>query len=70
MLFYGKGVEKNMQRASRIHAEAASAGESSAMFIMGELFKDQAKNKAAFWYGLSHVRGYGPALERGIQSAE
>lgn len=35
MLFYGKGVEKNMQRASRIHAEAASAGESSAMFIMG-----------------------------------
>ena len=48
---------------------AAERGEREAMFVMGEFTKGSNKNIAAYWYGLSHTRGYEDSLDRLIQIA-
>lgn len=70
MLITGQGVEQDIVGAFRMFAEAAEFGERGAMFMMGEYFKKENKNLAAFWYGLSHVRGYEYALPGLIQLVE
>lgn len=70
MLITGKGVEKDMQGALRFYQMAAERGEREAMFVMGEFTKGSNKNMAAYWYGLSHTRGYEDALDRLIQIAK
>ena len=70
MLFAGRGVQKDVQSAIRFYQMAAERGEREAMFIMGEFVKDSNKNLAAYWYGLSHTRGYEHALARLTQLAE
>ena len=69
MLFFGKGTQKDTQNAIRIYLEAAEQGDRSAMFIVGELTKANNKNLAAYWYGVSHTRGYELSLQRLIQLA-
>ena len=59
----GKGTERNVDDAIRIYQQAAELGERGAMFIMGQLFeKASNKLKSAYWYGLSHTRGFERAL--------
>lgn len=70
MLFAGRGVQKDVQSAIRFYQMAAERGEREAMFIMGEFVKVSNKNLAAYWYGLSHTRGYEHALARLTQLAE
>ena len=67
MLFAGKGVQRDVNSAVRMYNMAANLGERSAMFIMGEFTKAQNKNLAAYWYGVSHTRGYENSLSRLMQ---
>ena len=67
MLATGRGVEKNITEAVRKYEEAAELGERDAMFITGEFTKEKNKYMAAYWYGLSHTRGYKYALTRLVQ---
>ena len=67
MLFTGRGVEKDVESAIRMYTLAAEKGERVAMFIVGEFTKNTNKNLAAYWYGVSHSRGYEGSLQRLIQ---
>ena len=69
MYYYGKGTTRNPESAFKMYNLAAQTGDRGAMFIIGELTKAQNKNLAAYWYGVSHTRGYSPALQRLIQLA-
>ena len=69
MLFTGKGTQKDPQNAIRMYLQAAEAGDRTAMFIAGELTKASNKNMAAYWYGVSHSRGYEHSLQRMVQLA-
>ena len=69
MLFTGRGIERDVNGAVRMYNMAANLGERSAMFIMGEFTKAQNKNMAAYWYGVSHSRGYEHSLTRLMQLA-
>ena len=64
MLFTGRGIERDVNGAVRMYNMAANLGDRSAMFIMGEFTKTQNKNMAAYWYGVSHSRGYEHSLTR------
>ena len=64
MLFTGRGVEKDMQAAVNMYYKAAELGDRSAMFIAGEFTKNNNLNLAAYWYGVSHSRGYPHSLTR------
>ena len=64
MLFIGRGVPADREKAYQLYLKAASFGEREAMFVMGELTKGVNRNIAAYWYGLAHTRGYQPALQR------
>ena len=70
MLAAGRGVNQDMQSAFRFYKLAAELGEREAMFIMGEFLKETDKNMSAYWYGLSHTRGYQHALIRLAQMAQ
>ena len=70
MQFAGKGIEKDVQNAFYLMIAAAEGGDVPAMFAAGEFMKGQSKKQAAYWYGLSHSRGYGPSLQRLIQLAQ
>ena len=67
MLFAGKGVERDFPSAIRMYTLAAEKGERGAMFVVGEFTKNTNKNMAAYWYGVSHTRGYEASLQRLIQ---
>lgn len=69
MLFSGKGISPDVSSAIAMYAKAARLGERSAMFITAEFIKKKDKNLAAYWYGVSHTRGYGLSLQRLIQLA-
>ncbi len=69
MLYYGRGVKQDVQGAFRMYQLSAEKGDRSAMFVMGELTRKQNANMAAYWYGISHTRGYEHALQRLIQLA-
>ena len=69
MLLAGIGVEKDVESAMGFYKLAAEKGDREAMFITGEFSKDTNKYTAAYWYGLSHTRGYEPALSRLIELA-
>ena len=69
MLATGRGVAKDLQSALRFYQKAAELGEREAMFVMGEFTKETNKNIAAYWYGISHSRGYQHAQTRLIQLA-
>ena len=62
MLMTGKGTERNVNDAIRMYQQAAELGECGAMFIMGQFEKSSNKLKSAYWYGLSHTRGFEHAL--------
>lgn len=62
MLMTGKGTERNVNDAIRMYQEAAELGERGAMFVMGQFEKSSNKLKSAYWYGLSHTRGFEHAL--------
>ena len=70
MLFYGKGTQKDVDNAIRMYSLAAAGGDRSAMFIMGEFLRPENKNMAAYWYGVSHSRGYSLSLPRLVQLAK
>lgn len=70
MLATGKGVERDMQNAVRFYSLAAEPGERSAMFVVDEFTKGQNKNLVAYWYGVSHTRGYEHSLQWMIQLAQ
>ena len=67
MLAYGKGCQQNMQNAVSWYIGAAEKGEKTACFIMGELYRKQNKDLAAFWYAKALRRGYEPARKRLLQ---
>ena len=69
MLFTGRGVEKDMQGALRMYQMSAEQGDRAAMFVVGEFTRKQNANLAAYWYGVSHTRGYQNSLQRLIQLA-
>lgn len=69
MLFMGRGTEKDMQGALRMYQMSAERGDRAAMFIVGEFTRKQNANLAAYWYGVSHTRGYQHSLQRMIQLA-
>ena len=54
----GKGTERNVNDAIRMYQQAAELGERGAMFVMGQFEKSPNKLKSAYWYGLSHTRGF------------
>lgn len=64
MLMTGKGVQQDSQRAIQMYFEAAELGERSAMFVAGEFLKQTNKKMAAYWFGLSHSRGFEHSFER------
>lgn len=70
MLFSGKGTPRDPQSATLMYMEAAKKGDRTAMFIAGELTKASNKELAAYWYGVSHTRGYEHSIERLIQLAQ
>lgn len=70
MLVSGRGTEKDIESAVRFYQMAAERGEREAMFVMGEFCRSKYPNLAAYWYGLSHSRGYSPALTRLTQMAK
>ena len=47
----------------------AQQGDRAAMFVVGEFTRNQNANLAAYWYGVSHTRGYQNSLQRMIQLA-
>lgn len=67
MHYAAKVSDKDITVARKAYLLAATAGERSAMFIMGEFFKDRDKYLAAYWYGVSHTRGYPYSLQRLLQ---
>ncbi len=67
MLFTGKGVQKDPKNAVRMYFKAAEEGDRAAMFVAGEFARASNKNLAAYWYGVSHTRGYQYSLQRIIQ---
>lgn len=54
----------HIEEAYQLYEKAANFGEKHAMFVMGEFKREKNKNEAAYWYALSHIRGYDAALER------
>ncbi len=69
MLFTGKGTQKDPQNAICMYIKAAEEGDRTAMFIAGEFTKANNKYLAAYWYGVSHSRGYMHSLQRMMQLA-
>lgn len=57
-------MSNRIQDAFSLYEKAAELGEKHAMFVMGEVKREKNKNEAAYWYALSHIRGYDAALER------
>jgi TPR repeat protein len=70
MIFAGKGTQRDVQKAINLYASAAEKGDLCAMFNMGELLKSKNKDLAAYWYGVSHSRGYQHSLKRLTQMSE
>ncbi|MBQ1819978.1 MAG: sel1 repeat family protein [Clostridia bacterium] len=64
MLMMGKGTGRDPAAAQKYYELAARGGDREAMFITGEFLKMTNANMAAYWYGLSHVRGYKSATDR------
>ena len=64
MLLSGMGGIKDPETAFSMYKKAAELGDRSAMFIMGEFYKDSNILMAAYWYGLAHSRGYEHAITR------
>ena len=64
MLYTGRGVAKDLQGAFNAYQRAAELGDRAAMFVVAEFVKKQNPNLAAYWYGVSHSRGYEHSLER------
>ncbi len=64
MLMMGKGTNTDPGTAQKYYQLAALGGDREAMYITGEFLKGTNVNLAAYWYGLSHVRGYRMATER------
>lgn len=64
MLMMGKGTVQDPKTAQEYYKMAANGGDREAMYITGEFLKGTNVNLAAYWYGLSHVRGYKMATER------
>lgn len=58
---------KNNQLIVHYIKKAADLGDRSAMFVQGEFSKDQDRDVAAYWYGVSHSRGYEHSLDRLLQ---
>ena len=69
MLYFGKGTQIDQESATKMYLKAAKQGDCSAMFITGEFMKNTNKNMAAYWYGVSHTRGYRYSLDRLIEIA-
>ena len=63
MLLVGRGTAINQQRAYELYRAAARAGDRSAMYKAGEITENTDMSMAAYWYGLSHSRGYPKALQ-------
>ena len=61
MWYYGKGVEKDEFMARSMYFKAAKMGDRTAMFCLGQ-FSILNKYNAAYWYGVSHTRGYKSSL--------
>ena len=70
MIMVGKGTQKDPQKAFGIYIEAAERGDRTAMFIAGEINRTSNTNMAAYWYGLSHTRGYEHSIQRLAQLAQ
>ena len=70
MLYTGRGVQQDLNSAVRTYKLAAENGDRAAMFITGEFTKQTNQNLAAYWYGVSHTRGYPYSLERLITISE
>lgn len=64
MLAYGKGCQQDMEKAFSWYRGSADANEKTSCFIMGEYFRMQNKNLAAYWYTKAIRRGYEPARQR------
>ena len=63
--YFGKGVEKDCDKAAELYALAAEQGHPTAMFALGDCYyegKGAEKNweKAAEWYQKSLDAGYAP----------
>lgn len=69
MVYTGNGTERDPQTALRMYTMAANMGERSSMFILGEFIKQTNPYLAAYWYGVSHSRGYEHSLYRLYQLA-
>ena len=67
MMFTGRGTTKNVMGAIQNYKKAAEAGDRTAMFVTAEFLKSNNKNMAAYWYGVSHSRGYSYSLDRLVQ---
>ena len=67
MLYTGRGVDMDRKNALRMYETAAELGERAAMFVTGHFWESTNKNMAAYWLGMSHVRGFAPALQKLIQ---
>lgn len=64
MLAYGKGCQQDMEKAFSWYVGSAEANEKTSCFIMGEYYRMQNKNLAAYWYAKAIRRGYEPARQR------
>lgn len=65
MTLAGQGAPQDAAAAFRLYEEAAHAGSKQAMFVMGEKARAAGDRlTAAYWYGMSYVRGYENAVKR------
>ena len=64
MLAAGKGCQRDMDKAFSWYEGAGEANEKTACFIMGEKYRLNNKNLAAYWYTKAFRRGYEPARQR------
>ena len=70
MLSAGNGVQKNAMNSVHMYKRAAELGDREAMRALGVLIESANKDLAAYWYGVSHTRGYGRSLQELIRLAQ